>query len=445
MTDPPPSQVVELLKSKALLVFQRDREVMVLNAARERAAAWLRVFHLLSIEAEECSEALLCEQWALLMIRQLQFQTAMAYLQDVATGAFRLVGGKSHLPLPTSVQLSPEALDVLSEMRDGVCDRSASPELDVLSRALGLSTFLWSMLSPAAGARHLLVVGFSPAMAQYQPQLTEDDLGSFQMLARHMSVLLSNSRLITELHRERRQLQVMNAQYAVANRELEAFSYSVSHDLRAPLRSIDGFSQALLEDCGPQLDSAGRDYARRVRAAAQRMGELIDDLLKLSRVSRAGLTRQDIDLSALARTVLDELSAREPGRVVQISIQEGLSAWADPHLVRILLDNLLGNAWKFTSRAAHAKIQVGVTEQQGQLTFWVQDNGAGFNAKYVERLFRPFQRLHSLEEFPGTGVGLATVRRIVDRHGGRVWAEGVPEQGATFYFTIPHHTNGDPG
>lgn len=227
------------------------------------------------------------------------------------------------------------------------------------------------------------------------------------------------------------------AQLEVANKELEAFAYSVSHDLRAPLRGIDGFSQALMEDYGDQLDASGRHYLSRVRAGTQRMGLLIDDLLRLSRVSRAQMERTPIDLTAMARGVLEELRQQDPGRAVDIEVAEGLSATGDPQLIRVVMDNLLGNAWKYTGKRERARIQVGSCGADGEVAFFVKDDGAGFDMAYAHKLFGVFQRLHGAEEFPGTGIGLATVSRIVHRHGGRIWAEGEPEKGATFYFTLP--------
>jgi signal transduction histidine kinase len=224
------------------------------------------------------------------------------------------------------------------------------------------------------------------------------------------------------------------------NKELEAFSYSVSHDLRAPLRSIAGFSQALLEDCADQLDAKGADYLRRVRAAGQRMGELIDDLLQLSRVGRAELLCRRVDLSEIARTVVSELQKREPERRVAVEIEEGLTVNADGRLMRVALDNLIGNAWKFTANAAQPRVELRSERAGKGPVFFVRDNGAGFDMAHVEKLFRPFQRLHAASEFPGTGIGLATVHRIVDRHGGRVWAKSEVGQGATIYFAIPEQS-----
>ena len=220
------------------------------------------------------------------------------------------------------------------------------------------------------------------------------------------------------------------------NQELEAFSYSVSHDLRAPLRSIDGFSQALLEDYAERLDTRGRDHLRRVRAAAQRMGELIDDLLALSRIGRAEMRRERVDLSELARVVVAELRAGDPARNVDVAFESGVIADGDPRLLRVLLDNLLGNAWKFTQRIPEARIEFGSLRQGAAITYFVKDNGAGFDMHYAEKLFAPFQRLHAAGDFPGTGIGLATVRRIVERHGGRISAEADVGRGARFFWSL---------
>jgi PAS domain S-box-containing protein len=226
------------------------------------------------------------------------------------------------------------------------------------------------------------------------------------------------------------------AELAAVNREIEAFSYSVSHDLRAPLRSIDGFSQALLEECGDALTGDGRDYLRRVRTATQRMGELIDDLLNLARVTRREMRREPVDLSALARLTLGQLQKTEPDRAVDVAVGDGFVAWGDPHLPRLVLQHLLGNAWKFTSKQAAARIEFGMERHADAPVYYVRDNGVGFDMAYSEKLFGAFQRLHAMTEFPGTGIGLATVQRIVTRHGGRVWAEAAVGTGATFYFTL---------
>jgi PAS domain S-box-containing protein len=225
-------------------------------------------------------------------------------------------------------------------------------------------------------------------------------------------------------------------QLETTNKELEAFSYSVSHDLRAPLRGINGWSQALLEDYRDKLDEQGQQYIERVRSETQRMGHLIDDMLRLSRLARADMMKEQVDLSAIAQRVVERLKRDEPHRLVDFSIQAQIIAEGDPHLLESALENLLANAFKFTGKRTDARVEFGQTEIKDQRVFFVRDNGAGFNMTYAQKLFGPFQRMHKISEFPGTGIGLATVQRIIHRHGGRVWAEAEIERGATFYFTL---------
>jgi signal transduction histidine kinase len=232
-------------------------------------------------------------------------------------------------------------------------------------------------------------------------------------------------------------LQSRTEELQTLNREMEAFNYSVSHDLRAPLRGIDGFSQALQEDYAERLDEAGRDYLQRVRQAAQRMGHLIDDLLRLSRISRQQINFRPVDLSAMAENVVFELKQRDSRHQPEIAITPGLNARGDKDLLRIVLENLLGNAWKFTSQTPGARIEFGQESKEREQVFFVRDNGAGFDMAHADKLFTPFQRLHTVGEFPGTGIGISLAQRIVHRHGGRIWASGALQQGATFYFTLP--------
>ncbi|MBI5115957.1 response regulator [Candidatus Poribacteria bacterium] len=226
------------------------------------------------------------------------------------------------------------------------------------------------------------------------------------------------------------------AELARSNAELDSFAYSVSHDLRAPLRGMNGFSQALLEDYSEILDEQGKDYLCRICSESERMSQLIDDLLNLSRVSRAEIRREPVDLSGIVRTIAAEMERREPDRAVEFLVEEGAEVNGDARLLRLVLENLLGNAWKFTQKRSRAKIEFGRKATNGECAFFVRDNGAGFDMVYAGKLFGAFQRLHSASEFEGTGIGLATVQRIIHRHGGRVWAEGAVGQGASFYFAL---------
>ena len=231
-------------------------------------------------------------------------------------------------------------------------------------------------------------------------------------------------------------LEQQAGELTAVNRELEAFSYTVSHDLRAPIRVMEGFAKILLEDYGKQLDEKGREYLSRVIDSARRMGQLVEGLLSLSRFSRQVLTRSSVELSQIARAIFQELRSTQPTRHVVVSIAENVTVQGDQQLLQVAMSNLLTNAWKFTAKKVDAKIEFGMSTQDGNPVYFVKDNGAGFDMKYADKLFGPFQRLHSATQFEGTGVGLATVRRIIERHEGRIWAEGKVNHGATFYFTL---------
>jgi light-regulated signal transduction histidine kinase (bacteriophytochrome) len=237
-----------------------------------------------------------------------------------------------------------------------------------------------------------------------------------------------------ELEREVRRRTV---ELEAANKELETFSYSVSHDLRAPLRHINGFSQVLLEDYTDKLDEEGRDFLQEIQSAAQRMSQLIDDMLRLARVTRSEMRREVVNLSELAQSVVDELQRTDEEQKVGVQIEERLLATGDERLLRIMLNNLLSNAWKFSWKQEQPEIVFGHEQKDGEIVYFIRDNGAGFDMAFADKLFTAFQRLHSANEFEGTGIGLAIVQRIVNRHGGRVWAEGAINKGATFYFTLP--------
>ncbi len=266
----------------------------------------------------------------------------------------------------------------------------------------------------------------------------------FKVIPNLLAVVIMDT---TDRVRAERELQQMNEQLSEivrirteklesANRELEAFAYSVSHDLRAPLRSVDGFSKAILEDYDGILDETGKDYLHRLRTAAIRMGQMIDDILNLSRITRVTVTRERVNLSQLVKEILERLRETDAKRSIQTVIEKDIIAECDRHLIEIALQNLLSNAWKYTRKKPHAIIEFGQEEQNGKRVFFIKDNGVGFNMKYVDRLFVPFQRLHKTSEFEGTGIGLSIVKRIIDKHGGKIWVESKPNEGTIFYFTI---------
>jgi light-regulated signal transduction histidine kinase (bacteriophytochrome) len=260
-----------------------------------------------------------------------------------------------------------------------------------------------------------------------------DDQRFAQDVADRAGLAIDNAVLVATLERR---VAARTAALEAANNELEAFSYSVSHDLRAPLRAIDGFSHALLAEYAEKLDGEGQRYLERIRAATRRMGGLIDDLLNLARITRVQLRWAPVDLTALAAQVVAELRRRDPERTTAIHVAPGVAGRGDARLLTIVLENLLGNAWKFTTKHGAAEIWFGAQQRDRRAVYYVRDTGAGFDMKYADKLFAPFQRLHGANDYDGTGIGLATVQRIISRHGGQIWAEAEVDRGATFFFTL---------
>ncbi|MDA8432793.1 MAG: GAF domain-containing protein [Nitrospiraceae bacterium] len=291
-------------------------------------------------------------------------------------------------------------------------------------RPLGITAYACHPL--LSGGR---VIGTLSFGTRSRTAFGREDLAMMKTVAGQVAIALERMLLL-----ESEKLRA--AELEAVNRELESFAYSVSHDLRTPLRSIDGFSLALLEDYADRLDAEGKDYLERVRAATQHMGGLIDDILKLSRLTRADMKSEGVDLGEIAHGVARRLAEAHPGRRVEVKIAEGMEAEGDERLLAIVLENLMGNAWKFTERSDPAIIEVGSMRQDGEKIFFVRDNGVGFDMRYANKLFQPFQRLHDAGDFGGTGIGLATVKRIVERHRGRVWIEGETGRGAAVFFTL---------
>ncbi len=433
-------------------------------------------------------------------------RTAVKTLEDVCRASTRaigavtsvaLIGEKADNTLPVAAangsRLSLNSLSVASHGAAARAWHSGEPALASKPDAFGLVEA--QQIKEQTGAHSLLSVpietsvhapGLLLVFLYGRPLFADDDLALLQLYAEHTAITLDNIRLLADQQElveklvqneaeleeqvaertaelskayerlkkeaaERRRLneeleqrvRARTVQLEVANKELESFAYSVSHDLRAPLRAIDGFSQALLEDCGDQIDEQGHMYLGRVRANTQRMGELIDALLLLSRLSRAEMVMEAVDLSALAKSIVAELRQEDGARRIQMSIEPGLVVEGDARLLRIVLENLLGNAWKFTSKHSEACIEFGAVEEEEHNVYYVRDNGVGFDMAYADKLFGAFQRLHPMNEFSGTGIGLATVQRVIHRHHGRVWAEAAPDEGATFFFTVANHGEKD--
>jgi two-component system sensor histidine kinase/response regulator len=362
-----------------------------------------------------------------------------AMLQGLGQNLIKAESGRDALKWLLTHDCAVILLDVKMPEMDGfetaelIRQRDKSRHTPILFLTAGDNTQTQAVRGYAVGAVDYLVKPVVPEFVRSKVAVFVELAKKTELLHRQAKLLSESERAALELAETRAEL-VRDLEHK--NRELESFSYAVSHDLRAPLRRIDSFSRAVLESQGNRLDEAGQRFLSRVREASQHMSQLIDDVLYLSRVTRADLREQEIDLSALAGLILSRLQESEPERSVEVKLRPGVVVIGDGQLLKIAMENLLENAWKFTAKESPSRIEFGTTQVSGEPTYFVRDNGAGFDMTYADRLFGPFQRLHPQGEFPGNGIGLATVQRIVHRHGGRVWAEGLLGQGATFYFTM---------
>ena len=457
-------QLARAFDDMAHALETRQAEATQAEAALRRYAKRLSILHEIdrALIAEEASEAIAGA--VLRPLRELLgVPRAIVNLFDLAAGEVEWLAaaGRRRIRLGPGVRYSIRLMGDVEALQRGepqVIDvhlLPPSPEVDAL---LASGVHVYMVVPMIAGGELIGALSFGGAPGPFP----SEQVHIAQEAATQLAIAIAQARLhervkrqaeelerrvherTQELHMAHTELQKTNAELVQlttalqsTNRELEAFAHSVSHDLRAPLRAIDGFSQALLEDYTERLDAEGKDLLQRIRGATQRMADLIDALLELSRVARAELQRETVDFSALATRIAAELQQMQPDRQVEFVIAEGLMASGDARLLRVVLENLLGNAWKFSAKQPQARIEIGsVVQPAGALAFFVRDNGAGFDMAYADKLFGAFQRLHRMNEFQGTGIGLATVRRIIHRHGGQIWAEGAVDQGATFYFTL---------
>ena len=362
-----------------------------------------------------------------------------AMLQGLGQNLIKAESGREALRWLLTHEFAVILLDVKMPEMDGfetaqlIRERDKSRHTPILFLTAGDNTQTQVVRGYAVGAVDYLV---KPVV----PEFVRSKVAVFVELAKKNELLRRQAKLLAESEQAARELAETRAELVRdlehKNRELESFSYAVSHDLRAPLRRIDSFSRAVLESQGDRLDEAGQRFLSRVREASQHMSQLIDDVLHLSRVTRADLRDQEVDLSSIAGLILARLQESEPERKMDAKVRPGVLVTGDSQLLKIAMENLLANAWKFTAKEPESRIEFGMMQAGGEATYFVRDNGAGFDMTYTDRLFGPFQRLHPQGEFPGNGIGLATVQRIIHRHGGRVWAEGLVGQGATFYFTM---------
>jgi signal transduction histidine kinase len=362
-----------------------------------------------------------------------------AMLQGLGQNLIKAESGREALKWLLNHEFAVILLDVKMPDMDGfetatlIRERDKSRHTPILFLTAADNSQKHAVRGYAVGAVDYLVKPVVPEFVRSKVAVFVELAKKSELLRRQTQLLVESEQAALDLADTRAEL-VRDLEHK--NRELESFSYAVSHDLRAPLRRIDSFTRAVIESQGERLDEQGRRHLERVREASQHMAQLIDDVLYLSRVTRADLRDQEVDLSDLATRILSRLQESEPARKVEIKIRPGVTVTGDGQLLRIALENLLENAWKFTAKQPESRIEFGVTQASGEPTYFVRDNGAGFDMTYANRLFGPFQRLHLQGEFAGSGIGLATVQRIIHRHGGQVWAEGLVGQGATFQFTL---------
>jgi signal transduction histidine kinase len=362
-----------------------------------------------------------------------------AMLEGLGQNLVKAESGREALKRLLTNEFAVILLDVKMPDMDGfetaalIRERDKSRDTPIIFLTAADKTHTEAVRGYAVGAVDYLVKPVVPEFVRSKVSVFVELAKKNELLRRQAEQLRLGEQSARELADTR---AVLVRELVHKNQELESFSYAVSHDLRAPLRRIEAFSRAVLESQHERLDPDGRRFFDRIQEASRQMSQLIDDVLHLSKVSRAELRQQDVDLSALATAILERLREAEPGRVVETRIRPGVVVSGDGQLLRIALSNLLENAWKFTVRQPAARIEFGMISLAGESTYFVRDNGAGFDMTYADRLFGPFQRLHLATEFPGSGIGLATVRRIIHRMGGRVWAEGLVGRGATFHFTL---------
>jgi signal transduction histidine kinase len=362
-----------------------------------------------------------------------------AMLQGLGQNLIKAESGREALKWLLTEDFAVILLDVKMPEMDGFETASLIRERDK-SRDTPIIFLTAAEKSQTQAVRGYAVGAVDYLVKPVVPEFVRSKVAVFVELAKKREQLRRQAQLLRQSEQAARELAETRAELVRdlehKNRELESFSYAVSHDLRAPLRRVDSFGRALQETEAAALTDTGRRFLERMREASQQMSQLIDDVLHLSRVTRAEVRDQEVDLSAIVTHVLERMHEAEPERPVEIKVRPGLVVSGDGQLLRVALQNLLENAWKFTSREPVARIEFGVSQLSGEPAYFVRDNGVGFDMTYVGRLFGPFQRLHLANDFPGTGIGLATVQRIVHRHGGRIWAEGMIGQGAIFHFTI---------